>query len=115
MGDGSDPAGRSRNPTAANTGPPAPARAQPAPRGAPDLPGERARSGENRRDHGQTVGLVGQLELEVVDLPGQASVGIDDLAPEQFEFRPHSPAAGAAHDPAFVAIIRGIVAIATTV
>jgi hypothetical protein len=42
-------------------------------------------------------------------------VAIHDLPSEQLEHRPQPATRGLIHDPAFVAIINGIVAIATTV
>ena len=67
---------------------------------------------------GSASGSSSTLELDVVDLAHESPVAIHQLAVEQLEHRPHltTRADGfGAHEPALVAIMRGMVASATTV
>ena len=87
-------------------------RGQPRAEVAADVTGQRTEPGEDRVDAAERVGFVRKLELEIVDLARELPVAIDQLAVEQFEHRPHltthAPLRGG-HDPAFVAIISGMV------
>jgi hypothetical protein len=58
--------------------------------------------------------VIGQGELDVVDLAGQAPGAVDDLAVEQLEGQQELAPGLLAHDPALVTIMRGMVAAATT-
>src|SRR6478735_12065248 len=74
-----------------------------------DAVGERVRTREQGGDHERAVAL---LELEVVDVAGHPSPRVDDLVVEDVE--PGPPDVVRAHAPAFVTIISGIVARATS-
>ena len=94
-------------------------RGQPAAEVPADLVGEGTEPGEQGIDPRQRVGIVVDHEVDVVDLARETPVAVDQLAVEQLEHCPHPPArrlaTGPVHDPAFVAIISGMVAAATTV
>ena len=78
----------------------------------PDAARQRARAGEDRNHDRAGVGV---LELEVVDLAGHTAVAIHELAIHEVESGEDPVGDLGAHAPAFVAIIRGIVATATIV
>jgi hypothetical protein len=85
-------------------------------RASTDVAGERAEPTADRGDPRQGAGFVVDDELDVVDLADEATLAIDELTIEELQDGPDTPARGggfAAHAPAFVAIINGIVASAT--
>src|SRR5215212_11532357 len=88
-------------------------RLQPGPSAAADPAAERSRAGQDGRDH-RLAAALGHLQLEVVDLAGQAAVGVDQLAVQQVQPGFQDAAAHGRQLPALVRIIRGMVATATT-
>src|SRR5690349_20517296 len=93
----------------AGLGQPGLERSHPPAEAALDTVGERVGTGEQGGDHERAVAL---LELEVVDVARHPSARVDDLVVEDVE--PGAPDVVRAHEPAFVTIISGIVASATT-
>src|SRR5215216_2396470 len=71
--------------------------------------------GKNVRHNGRGA-VVGRLELEVVDLARHHGVGVEDLSVEEMErgIEASSACGRVHHAPAFVAIIKGMVASDTT-
>src|SRR5215213_4802717 len=88
-------------------------RLQPRPGAAADPAAERPRAGQDGRHH-RRAAAPGDLQLEVVDLAGQAAVGVDQLAVQQVQPGFQDAAAHGRQLPALVRTIRGIVATATT-
>src|SRR4029079_12717285 len=92
-----------------------PDRSEPSTGSATDLCGERSRSGQQCGEGREAVRVGGDLEFEIVDLAGHATVAVEELMVEQCESGPELTTGRRIHARAFVAIMSGIVAIATMV
>jgi hypothetical protein len=88
-------------------------RSKPSSGASANVAGKRAEPGQDGDESRELVIARREQKLEIVDLPGEEAIAVDELAVEELERSPDSAPCRGTHDPAFVAIINGIVATAT--